>query len=88
MKQLIFEPNPDFRSELDTDGALKPEFRCPVTQIDFNGIHRFVVIWASGHVISENAIKEVGITALSSDYGAFTEDDVIRFICFQFFRQY
>ncbi|CAM9160563.1 unnamed protein product [Ectocarpus fasciculatus] len=80
VKALKFAPNPDFREGMDVDGALLPQFRCPVTQMDFNGIHPFVCIWTSGWVLSEKAIREIGIAGLQGEYGPFVENDIIRFI--------
>ena len=78
VKVLKFAPNPDFREGLDVDGALVPQFRCPVTQMDFNGVHPFVVIWPTGWVLSEKAVREIGAEGLSGEYGPFVDSDVIR----------
>lgn len=32
---------------------------CPVSQIEFHGFNRFVMVWTCGCVISEEAIKEL-----------------------------
>lgn len=78
VRQLKLTVNPDYRDDLDVEGALAPQFRCPITQLDFNGIHPFVVIWSTGHVLSDSAIRSIGTAALNSEYGPFTEDDIIR----------
>lgn len=53
---------------------------CPVTQDVFNGAHPFVVIWTTGKVLSEKAIREIGIEGLQAEYGPFTALDVINLI--------
>lgn len=75
---LRFTPNPDFRESSDIEGLLLPQFRCPVTQMDFNGLHPFVFIWSTGWVLAEKAVRELGIDALQEEYGPFVEDDIIR----------
>lgn len=60
------------------EGELPPRFCCPVTRVEMNGVHPFVVVWTTGHVLSEKALKEVGAGALQVEYGPFAEEDVIR----------
>jgi hypothetical protein len=48
--------------------------------MEFNTNQPFVAIWSTGYVLSEKAVKEVGLEALQSEYGPFTEDDFVRLI--------
>ena len=56
------------------------EFMCPVTLLEFSGLHPFVVIWTTGFLLAEKAIREVGIEALQEEYGPFTEADVVHIL--------
>jgi len=56
---------------------------CPVTLLSLNGTHVMYVIAPkqdSGrvNVISEKAIREVGIESLQEEFGKFSRDDLIR----------
>lgn len=53
---------------------------CPVTQDEFNGSHPFVVVWTTGKVLSEKAVREIGIDGLQAEYGPFTADDLVKLI--------
>jgi hypothetical protein len=54
---------------------------CPVTGLEFNGMIPFVVIWSSGVVVSEKAVRELGVEALQVEYGPFKEgEDVVRLL--------
>jgi hypothetical protein len=53
---------------------------CPVTQDEFNGSHPFVAIWSTGKVLSEKAVREIGIEGLQAEYGPFTGDDLVKLI--------
>lgn len=53
---------------------------CPVTQDEFNGSHPFVVLWPTGKVLSEKAIREIGIDGLQEEYGPFTSVDIVKLI--------
>ena len=53
---------------------------CPLTGLDFNGIIPFVLVWKTGYVLSEKAVKEMGISDLQGEYGPFTSDDLVRLI--------
>eukprot|EP01039_Chlorochromonas_danica_P005556 gene5556-6118_t len=78
LKALKFTPLVhDNRQDGDADPCL---FMCPVTNQEFNGLYPFYVIWTTGWVISEKAIKELGIESLQSEYGPFTEQDLVRLI--------
>jgi hypothetical protein len=48
--------------------------------MEFNGIQPFVVIWSTGYVLSEKAIREIGIEGLQAEYGPFTSSDVVKLI--------
>lgn len=54
---------------------------CPVTGAELNGKHPAFLIPKKGdepNVLSERAIKEMGIEALQADYGPFEKVDMIR----------
>jgi hypothetical protein len=53
---------------------------CPITQDEFNGSCPFVVIWSTGKVLSEKAIREIGIDGLQEEYGPFTSADFVKLI--------
>ncbi len=74
LKQLILTCVPDYH-----EGGDVAQFKCPVTQVEFNGIQPFVVLWNSGWVLSESAIRELGIQALTGEYGIFSEEDIIKY---------
>lgn len=80
MKTLRLFPNPNYSNDKETDGELPAKFSCPITKMEFNGNHPFVAIWTTGFVLSEKAIKELGIEALQGEYGPFTADDIIKLI--------
>jgi len=54
------------------------KFVCPVTKDEFNGLQPFVAVWSTGYVLSEKAIREVGLEGLQEEYGPFTTDDLIK----------
>jgi hypothetical protein len=80
LKKLKLFKNPNYSVENEVDGELPAMFSCPITKMEFNGNHPFVAIWTTGFVLSEKAIKELGIEALQEEYGPFTADDIIRLI--------
>ncbi len=45
-----------------------------------NGLIPFVVIWSTGFVLSEKAVKEVGINDLQDEYGPFNEKDIVKLL--------
>lgn len=55
-------------------------FVCPVTTLEFNGLNSFYCIWTTGFVISEKAIRELGIESLQSEYGPFVNEDLIKLL--------
>lgn len=80
LKKLHLTRNSNYSAEKEVDGEQPAMFCCPVTKMEFNGNHPFVAIWTTGHVLSEKAIKEVGIEAMQEEYGPFSEDDIIKLI--------
>lgn len=80
LKQLKLFPNPNYSSHDEVEGELPAMFSCPITKMEFNGNHPFVAIWTTGFVLSEKAVKELGIEALQSEYGPFQTDDLVRLI--------
>ncbi len=51
---------------------------CPVTEMEYNGLNKFVALWSCGHVFSLKAFKEVIAEkkCLTCEQ-PFTEEDVI-----------
>ena len=60
------------------DDGTKPV--CPVTAVELSGINAaFLIPTGPGiNVLSERAMKEMGVDALQEDYGPFQTDDLIR----------
>ena len=80
IKTLKFTPNPAYSIQNESNGESRPKYVCPLTSMEFNGIHPFIVIWTTGFVIAEKAIREIGIDGLQQDYGPFTSDDIVHLI--------
>lgn len=58
-------PNPAFdKEDRPFDGPEPSRYMCPVTLQELNGSHSFAVLKSTGWVMSEKAIKEVGIDSL------------------------
>lgn len=57
-----------------------PRFICPVTRVEMNAKQPFVVLRTTGWVLSERALKEIGVANLQAEYGPFEADDVIRLV--------
>eukprot|EP01038_Epipyxis_sp_PR26KG_P016575 gene16575-22626_t len=79
-KTLILEPNPSYSEINETNGDMPSMFICPVTRMEFNGMHPFVVLWTTGYVLSEKCLREIGIENLQTEYGPFTELDIVRLV--------
>ena len=62
------------------DSETSIRFVCPITMMEFNGILPFVVVWTTGFVLSEKALKEMGIERLQDEYGPFTAEDIVRLL--------
>ena len=54
------------------------KYMCPVTRMELNGLHPFVIIWSTGKVLSAKALKEIPMEELQSEYGPFLDGDIIR----------
>lgn len=80
LKKLKLFSNQNYSAVKEVDGEQPARYSCPITKMEFNGNHPFVAIWTTGYVISEKAIKELGIDALQEEYGPFSSDDVVRLI--------
>jgi len=80
IKELIFSRNTDYEESKETNGEFQSKFMCPITLMEFNGLTPFVVIWTTGYVISEKAIREMGIDALQAEYGPFANIDIIKLL--------
>eukprot|EP00597_Dinobryon_sp_UTEXLB2267_P006370 CAMPEP_0170081786 /NCGR_PEP_ID=MMETSP0019_2-20121128/17556_1 /TAXON_ID=98059 /ORGANISM="Dinobryon sp., Strain UTEXLB2267" /LENGTH=312 /DNA_ID=CAMNT_0010296369 /DNA_START=15 /DNA_END=950 /DNA_ORIENTATION=- len=78
LKNLKLTPNPNYSSSQETNGKSPPKFICPITKMEMNGSLPFVVIWTTGYVLSEKALKEIGLEGLQLEYGPFSMDDVVR----------
>jgi regulator of protease activity HflC (stomatin/prohibitin superfamily) len=80
LKNLKFTENPDYATELENDGNYVAEYICPVTELEFNGIFPFVVIWSTGFVLSEKAVREIGVDGLQAEYGPFSSNDIVKLL--------
>ncbi len=78
IKTLNFTPNTNFSSEVD--GEYHSKFICPITSVEFNGLLPFDVIWTTGVVLSDKAVREIGIAGLQADYGPFQAEDIVRLL--------
>lgn len=56
------------------------KYMCPITSVEFNGLHPFVLIWTTGKVLSLKALKEISSDELQSEFGPFTESDIVRLL--------
>jgi hypothetical protein len=68
-------PNPEY-----DDSTYSAKYICPLTMVPFNGINSFVAIWTTGYVLTEKAIRELGVDSLQSEYGPFTESDIVHLL--------
>ena len=82
LKTLQFTNNPHYTDHHNStnNGENSSLFICPITGDEFNGIIPFCVIWSTGYVLSERAIREMGIERLQAEYGPFRPLDIIRLI--------
>jgi len=86
LKDLVevqFTQNPSFveretNTEIELLSELPAKYICPVTLIEMNGSQPFVLLWRSGWILSEKALKEVGVQSLQTEYGPFEEGDVVK----------
>ena len=79
VKNAIFTRNNDNNNNDDTNNNAN-RYICPVTRVEFNGALPFVLIWSTGYVLSEKALREVGVDSLQAEYGPFKESDIIKLI--------
>lgn len=77
---LRLSPNPSFDESKEVSGEYSAMFVCPVTLTEFNGNHPFVVIWTTGHVLSERAVREMSNEELQAEYGPFTDSDIVKLL--------
>eukprot|EP01041_Mallomonas_annulata_P012958 gene12958-27345_t len=80
VKELRLTRNVDYEESKETNGEMQSMYICPVTMMEFNGLSQFVVIWSTGFVLSERAVREIGIGGLQAEYGPFDADDVCRLL--------
>lgn len=65
-------------ADLDEEEVGGCRYICPVTRVEMNAKYPFVVIRPTGWVLSDKAVREIGIEQLQEEYGPFTAEDVIR----------
>lgn len=80
LKKLKLCPNPNYSADKEVDGEMPAMFICPITKMELNGNLPFVAVWATGYVLSEKAIRELGVEALQDEYGPFTTDDLVKLL--------
>lgn len=87
IKTLIFTSNPCLENEKDQNVGIlggrsdySSPYICPITRTEFNGSQPFVFIWSTGYVLSEKAIKEIGIEGLQAEFGPFVKEDIIKLL--------
>lgn len=80
LKDLKLTANPIYRAESSADPSAPSKYICPVTRTEFNGYQPFVLIWSTGAVLAEKAIREIGIEGLQIDHGPFTEIDIVKLL--------
>lgn len=78
MKTLKLTRNLNYKPNEETEGTYPIKFICPITKVELNGSHPFVVIWSTGFVVAEKAIRELGIDSLQAEYGPFLQEDLVR----------
>ena len=57
-----FTPNPEYNPENGDTPAKTALFICPITQKPISGIHKFCLFRSCGHVISEEALKNMNVS--------------------------
>jgi hypothetical protein len=84
IKTALLTPNPEYKADKAAGSASSErnpsKFICPISCVEFNGNQPFVIIWTTGYVLSERAVKEIGIEALQAEYGPFTEQDLVKLL--------
>ena len=65
---------------LNTNENKSSKYMCPITRIEFNGLQQFIAIWSTGFVMSEKALKEMGINNLQAEFGPFTTIDIVKLL--------
>lgn len=83
-------PSRGVRDEMNVGLETWAPFSCPVAGVEMNGRYPFVVLRRPGggaagedtrvNVLSEKALKQVGLDALQAEYGPVTEADVIKLV--------
>jgi Rtf2 RING-finger len=80
VRTLKLTQNSSFSVTEEAEENSRPRYMCPVTSMELNGVHPFVVIWSTGFVLSEKAVREIGIDGLQQDYGPFGCDDIVHLV--------
>ena len=64
--------------QLVPSGNSENVIMCPITEMEYNGLNKFVALWSCGHVFSLKAFKEVTTEkkCLTCDQ-PFADDDVV-----------
>jgi len=89
-----FFPNPipaPVGNDIDWSQDTWSPYSCPIANVEMNGRYPFVVLRAARgvagggpdervNVISEKAVKEVGLDALQAEYGPFAAEDMVRLV--------
>ena len=82
LRTLKLTVNPAFQAitsaMTESNEAEVARYICPVTGDVFNGSVPFSFIWTTSYVLSDRALRELGIDKLQAEYGPFTSNDVIR----------
>ena len=73
LQTLKLTVNPDQSKEKGS-----APFMCPVTKLEMNGQVPFVIVWQTGHVLSEKAVREIGPAGLQSEFGPFDSADLVK----------
>eukprot|EP00939_MAST-03C_sp_MAST-3C-sp1_P000574 g574.t1 len=82
---LSLTPNPAFKASKSSTSSSYwmcesgGKYLCPVTRLEFNGRHRFCVIWTSGVVLSLRCLKEIPHNELFEVAKVeFQNEDIVR----------
>lgn len=62
------------------EGGGAVPYMCPITRTPFTHAQPFVVVRTTGWVLSDAAVRELGVAALQADHGPFEDDDLIRLL--------
>jgi hypothetical protein len=84
IKSAVLTLNPEYQTSNAADMSKSEKnpskFICPISRVEFNGNQPFVIIWSTGYVLSERAVKEIGSEALQAEYGPFSDSDIVKLL--------